>query len=361
VNARTTRLASLVCLLGACSTPPADAPVDAAAPPTDTGPRPDAATWMLDPAPEVNLTHTFPAVVLASGEERLELCQAWTLGNETPIYVDSVTMDAGPGWHHSNWMWVPDDQYVGADGTFPCDQRNFNELLAGLTMGGGVFFAQSTQSTHEVQAFGPGAAYLIPAHARVIGAIHVFNLAAEEVSTALTFTVHGLPSTDVQTLLHGMALDNRNIAIAPHSTTAVEMACNFANAVRPRPLHQHIHYVLPHFHGLATGFELYAVGGPNDGALVFGTSTGIGDPLGMTLDVPFDLTGSTGLRMRCTYDNPAAEAVNWGAHRTDEMCVALAYVDGPVQLVGGATGTATSTTETGGTTLETSSCIAVAH
>ncbi len=357
VLARKIALASLV-LLGACRG--AESAPDAAAPPQDSGPRPDAATTLLDPAPEASLMHAFPPIHLESGEERLDLCQAWTLNNDTPIYVDSITMDADPGWHHSNWMWVPDDQYPGDDGTFVCDDRMFNELVAGLH-GGGVFFAQSTQSTHEVQAFGPGAAYLIPAHARVVGSIHVFNLAADAVDTALTFTVHGLASTDVTTLLHGLALDNRNIAIAGRSTTTVDMSCNLANAVRSHILDQHIHYVLPHYHGLATGWQLFAVGGPNDGALIFGTSQGIGDPLGDTLSAPFDLSGASGLRLACTYENPGADAVNWGPHRTDEMCMVLAYVDGSVELAGQSSGAMTTTTATDGSSVETSPCITISH
>jgi hypothetical protein len=356
------RLASLVLVLSACSGTPAAAPdaavLDDAG--NDTGPRPDAATWMLDPAPEAMLMHTFPAITLDAGEERLDLCQSWTLDNTDPIYVDSVTLDAGPGWHHSNWMWVPDTQFAGPDGTFPCNDRSFNELTAALN-GGGVFFAQSTQSTHEVQSFAPGAAYMIPPHARVIGAIHIFNLQTTPVDTALTFTVHGLPSTDVITLLHGLALDNRNISIAAHSTTMVDMSCNLANTTRTHRLDQHIYYVLPHYHGLATGFQLFAVGGPHDGELVFGTSTGIGDPLGSAFTVPFDLTDATGLRLQCTYQNPGADTVTWGVYRTDEMCTMLAYVDGPVQFAAASNGMVATTTGTDGSTIETSPCSAISH
>ncbi|MFO0682350.1 MAG: hypothetical protein U0234_09880 [Sandaracinus sp.] len=334
---------------------PGDAAPDAARP--DAGPRSSDAA--ITPAPEAMLSHTFPTVDLAAGDERLELCQAWTLNNDEPIYVDSVTMDAGPGWHHSNWMWVPDTQFPGDDGTFRCRDREFDELAAALG-GGGVFFAQSTQATHEVQSFEPGAAFLVPPHARIIGAIHVFNLTADPVSTALTFTVHGLPSTHVTTLLHGLALDDRGIDIAPHSTTRVELSCDLDAAVRG-PLTARIHYVLPHFHGLTTGWELFAVGGPSDGALVYGTSSGIGDPLGGRLETPFDLTGATGLRLRCTYENPGSDAVTWGPYRTDEMCMVLAYVDGDHQFGGQSTGTPTTTTDPDGTVEQRSTCIAIAH
>ncbi len=356
-------IAVLCGLLAACSRAPAEAPdaaaADDAATRPDTGPRADAGLTLVA-APEANLVHAFPPIDLPAGAERLDLCQAWTLQNDDPIYVDSVTMDAGPGWHHSNWMWVPEAQYAGPDGTFPCWDRMFNELDAGLH-GGGVFFAQSTQAMHEVQSFQPGAAYVITPHARIIGSIHVFNLTPDPVSSAITFTVHGLASTDVTTLLHGLALDDRNIALAPRATTTTDMSCNLAVVTRAHRLDNHIHYVLPHYHGLATGFQLFVVGGPSDGALIYGTSTGIGDPLGSALATPFDLTGATGLRLACTYQNPGDTAVGWGLHRTDEMCTMLAYVDGPQEFVGGSNGAAVTTTLPDGTIAETSPCIAVAH
>jgi hypothetical protein len=316
---------------------------------------------MLDPAPAASLMHAFPPIDLAVGQEELGLCQAWTLDNTDPIYVNAVTMDAGPGWHHSNWIFVPDTQYTGPDGTFSCDARMFNELIAGLGRGSGVFFAQSTQATHEVQQFLPRVAYEIPPHSRIIGAIHVFDITGAPISTAIQFTVDGLASVDVDTLLHPLAIDDRGISIPAHGTATTAMSCNLAQVTRGGQLATRIHYVLPHFHGLATGWQLFAVGGPMDGTVIYGTSMGIGDPLGSRLDVPFDLSGATGLRIACTYQNPNANTVTWGLTRNDEMCMALAYLDGPYEYAGGSNGATTTVTNPDGSMTETTPCVALAH
>ena len=358
-----TRTLSIALLLAACSTPQPSVPDATAADAfteADTGPRPDAGL-MLDPAPAATLTHALPAIDLPAGAELLDRCQSWTLNNADPLYVNTITMDAGPGWHHSNWLFVPDTQFIGPDGTFACGDRMFNELVAGLSRGSGVFFAQSTQATHEVQQFLPGAAYEIPPHSRVIGAIHVFNLTSAPVSTQISFRIDALASSDVTTLLHPLAIDNRGIVLAPHATTTTDISCNLAAVTRGAHLAARVHYVLPHYHGLATGFQVFAVGGANDGALIYGTSTGIGDPLGSRLATPFDLTGATGMRMACTYTNPGDVAVAYGVHRTDEMCVMLAYVDGPFEYAAGSTGTTTTAPLPDGSTGETTPCIAVSH
>ena len=315
-----------------------------------------ADAWAL-PAPSFDATHTFPAIELAVGAELLDDCQAWTLDNAEPIYVNAVTMDAGPGWHHSNWMFVPDTLFPGPDGTFRCRERGFDELQAALG-GGGVFFAQSTQATHEEQRFGPGVAYLIPAHARIVGTVHVFNLTGAPLSSALTFHVEGIESSAVETLLHPLALDDRGLDLAPHSTTEATMDCDLAHF---GPLAARIHYVLPHYHGLATLLRLEVIGGPRDGDAIFETSSAIGDPLGNTLETPFDLTGARGLRLTCMYENPTADRVTWGPHRTDEMCTMLAYLDGPRQYGGQALGVNATTTLPDGTIRQSGVCITLAH
>ena len=52
--------------------------------------------------------------------------------------MNAVEMRADPGWHHSNWMFVPEVRFRGDDGTWDCDEREFNEVSAALSGGGTV-------------------------------------------------------------------------------------------------------------------------------------------------------------------------------------------------------------------------------
>lgn len=315
ISVRLALASLLVLVLGGCD----PAPVT---PGTDAGASGDAPLGPYSP------DHTFPALTLTPPESEIQgICQSWTLNNDEPIWVNNVTFDTGEGWHHSNWVYVGEEHFDGPDGTWPCRERDFTEIAAGAA-GGGAFFAQSTQSTHEEQRFGSGAAYLIPARSRIIGSVHVINLTDGPLTTAATFHIDEIPEADVVTELRTMAVDNRGIEIPAHAASESRTECDFADALSA-PLDMSVYYVLPHYHGLATGLVLEVYGGPNDGTVIFSTEAGIGDPLGAAIDPPVSLTGAMGVRMRCTYMNTGDETVGYGVDAVDEMCTLLAYTDGP--------------------------------
>src|SRR5690348_4630900 len=110
-------------------------------------------------------TLTFGPYDIAPGEEVNGQCVSAKLDNDEPMFVNAVELTTGPGVHHSNWFWVPDYRFDGEDGTWRCADRGYDEVIAGVD--GGVVFAQSTQAQHEVQAFQPGTAVLIPPHSRI--------------------------------------------------------------------------------------------------------------------------------------------------------------------------------------------------
>src|SRR5262245_40819488 len=72
--------------------------------------------------------HDFPAIEVQSGEEITSRCLSWTIHNEAPIFVQSVTLHAGPGWHHSNWFYVPEGTFDVVDGVWDCAQGEFDQV-----------------------------------------------------------------------------------------------------------------------------------------------------------------------------------------------------------------------------------------
>src|SRR5262245_44274512 len=123
------------------------------------------------PATTAQLTHDFGEYTLEPGEEINSLCIQWTLANEKPVYVESVTVSNGGSYHHSNWFVVPETQYAGPDGFFKCRDRGFDEL--GAAVAGTVIFAQSTQSQVEEQRFAEGAVIKIPPRHKVVADVHL--------------------------------------------------------------------------------------------------------------------------------------------------------------------------------------------
>ena len=124
--------------------------------------------------PGVVLSHDFGVYHLAAAAEVNSLCQSWTLGNDAELWVNGVEMKTSGGYHHSNWLFVPDNQYAGPDGVWTCDDRGgYSELRAAVA--GGVLFAQTTQAKHQVQKLQDGVAVRIPPYTRIIGGTHLLN------------------------------------------------------------------------------------------------------------------------------------------------------------------------------------------
>src|SRR6185436_11716482 len=99
------------------------------------------------------------------------------------------------GYHHSNWLFVPDTVFPGPNGAWKCKDRNFSELSAAVA--GGVLFAQSTQATHQVQKFQDGVAVRLPPHTKVLADVHVLNTSTDSITSTLTLSIYSIDKKDV--------------------------------------------------------------------------------------------------------------------------------------------------------------------
>lgn len=302
-----------------------------------SGSNPDAAPGSLEP-----VLLEFPSVDVAAGEEIPWDCQSITLDNPEPLYINSVTMRNDGAWHHSNWYWVPEDRYDGPDGTWNCSDRSFDAVEAGAV--GGVIYAQSTQATGEAQAFEEGAVIVVPPYSRILGQIHLLNASDTAMSTHLELELKVLRSAEVETILAPMALQFAPLRIPPMTKSRHTGQCDFLEPYGI-PLDFRVHYVLPHYHEIGTGMSLQIIGGPQDGEMVFGGDGRVGEPLGETMSPPKSLAGATGLRFWCDYDNPRDQTVRFGIG-DQEMCLLLAFTDGPVGWAGGVNETSSKVGET---------------
>src|SRR5215475_13498658 len=64
--------------------------------------------------------YSFGPFDIAANQEVVGQCVQISLHNTDAIYVQSVELTTGPGFHHSNWLFVPDTAFAGDDGTFTC-------------------------------------------------------------------------------------------------------------------------------------------------------------------------------------------------------------------------------------------------
>jgi hypothetical protein len=265
------------------------------------------------------LTHAFDPITVGAGEEQNGLCQSWTVGNDQPVYVNTVVASNDGAFHHSNWIWIDDGMFTGPDGTWPCVDRGFDQILAGAA--GGVFFAQSTQARRDVQQFPVGAAFQMPAHARIVGDVHLLNPGQVAITTQLRFDVYTLPEADVRVPLQPMAFTNTALDIVAGGETRARMQC-----ATPQPDFD-IYYILPHFHLLGLNMAIDVAGGALDATTIYRSAGNFGDAWGQTFDPPIAIRGAEALGITCDYQNPRTSAVQYG-EGDQEMCVTLIYSSG---------------------------------
>ncbi len=293
----------------------------------------DTGTTSVDPtAPR---TFEFGPYDLKPGEEVTRSCVQISLHNEEFLFINSVELTTGPGFHHSNWFFVPDTTFAGDDGTYNCADRNFNEPAAAIF--GGVLFAQSTQARHEIQQFPAGVVVKIPPHAKLVSQIHLLNPNDTPLSITPKIAIQPILDTDVTTTLAGISFENKALALPATMQSRFTVECDLAakhQQLFGRAPDFNIYYALAHYHELGTKLSVEAIKPTGEATTIYSTEHNVGDVLGGPIDPKFSMVGYTKLRMSCEFYNPRASIVRWGVG-DQEMCVFLAFSDSTYNWGGG--------------------------
>jgi hypothetical protein len=273
------------------------------------------------------LEHQFPPFTSQPGEEILDVCRSWTLGNETELWVNAVELLQNEASHHSNWTFVPETEFAGPDGLWDCDERNYSQLQAAIT--GGVLYAQSTQARKEVQKFPDGVVVRIPPRSKIISAAHVLNTGTVPVTGQVSLRIFSIPESAVTVKLAPFHLSYDGLNLPARSRSRFSGECELETHYRSTagtPLELSVYFILPHTHSLGTRFFTEVAGGPNDGATLIDVTGFNEEARGQRYTPPVDVTGATGLRFGCEFDNPRAVDVGWG-FGDQEMCECLGFAD----------------------------------
>ncbi len=320
---------------------------DAAAPPIADAAVPDAASpdaAFPDATPDASRPPPRPDRALIASEigrfalrpfEETQLCAAWTLHNEAPLYVQRVRLANDGALHHSNWFVVPEAEYAGPDGLFRCSSRDFDEVRA--AMRGTVLFAQSTQAAYEEQDLGEGVVVKIPPRHKVVVQVHLLNLAGSARETRLRLGLEAVHPTAVRTVVTPFRMTYQPIDVPPRSEARVTSECDMAASyerMARRPFDLKLYWLLPHYHSLGNHFRVEVVGGPRDGEVLLDVGEFDGEASGKAFRPAVDLTGARGLRLTCGYRNPRDERVEWG-YGDGEMCDLLGFADSAVLMDAG--------------------------
>ncbi len=318
-------------MMGVASTGPGPGPA-----PTSTG-EPETGTTG-EPGPETALmVHSFGKYMMQPFEET-EPCAQWTLNNEEAIYINTVTLANDGGFHHSNWLVVPESQFPGEDGYFNCWDRGFNELQAAIT--GTVLFAQSTQSRYETQELPEGVVIKVPPRHKVVAGVHLLNLSSVATDSELRMGLTLAHPRDVATIVAPFRLNYQDLEIPALSQSRFTGECMLAEPYKNKSgveLDLKLYHVLPHYHYLGNYFSVEIIGGPRDGEQVYLHTGFNADGNGRTYSPPIDLSGALGLRFTCGYDNWRDKEINYGIG-DQEMCTMLGLADMRVMMNGSVDG-----------------------
>ncbi len=288
-----------------------------------------------NPHPYTARVLPFGPFEVGPGEEVTSKCVQITLGNVEDLFINSVELETGPGFHHSNWFYVPESTCRGDDGTYDCNDRDFSEPVAAVF--GGVLFAQSTQSERETQQFPAGVIVRIPARSKLVTQIHLLNSSETTLHLAPQITLQPIPEADVSIILSAISFQNHALALPPNMESRFTVECDLSQQhqqMLSRAPDFKIYYGLGHYHELGTGLAIEAMTAEGDTVPVFSTENRVGDAMGGPIDPAFDMTGFSKLRFSCEYFNPRQATVRWGVG-DQEMCVFLAFSDSPLNWGGG--------------------------
>ena len=297
------------------------------------------------------LSHTYDPIMIDVGQEVANVCQSWVLGNDEPIYVKKVRQTNEGGWHHSNWFFVPEGAYppdyevegpdAKLEGTWTCRDRKFREYLAAAA--GGVFFAQSTQTLQELQAFPDGAALEIPPHSVIVGSVHLLNVSASALDSAMTMDVETVPADEVEIRLTPFSFANGNLNI-PAAVDGVptesrtSMLCDltepFQEHLGKDQVDYNVYYVLGHYHQWGNFFNLSFIHEDGRSETIFEIKNRIGEPIGSIIDPPMNNNGAAKLRAECGFINNTDRTLHRGLEE-GEMCDFLAYTDANLKIGAG--------------------------
>jgi hypothetical protein len=281
-------------------------------------------------------TFEFGPFTVPENSEDTGQCVQITIGNDEPLFVNSVELTTGPGFHHSNWFYVPEHVFAGPDGTFNCDDRSFNQATAGIF--GGVFFAQSTQSAHEVQTFPEGVVVKVPPHSKLVSQIHLLNSGDEPLEIKPTIGFTPIAQTDVKTLLTSVTFEYHPLGLPPEKQSKFSVECDISKRHQEafgRAPDFNIYYALAHYHEWGTGLTIEAVRDDNTASTIYSTKGKVGDALGGMLSPTFSMSGYSKLRLTCDYYNNTSAPLYYG-NGAGEMCIFLAFSDSPYIWAGGA-------------------------
>ncbi|MEL7529842.1 MAG: hypothetical protein AAFN10_00965 [Bacteroidota bacterium] len=235
------------------------------------------------------------------------------IGNTEDIYVNRFEVLCRPGTHHLIAYGFenendPNNPSVGVmrDQNLPDGRANFT-----LTMGSGAMYC-GAQEPSFIQQFPPGIAVRIPANSSLDINSHYFNVTGQTLFGEVFLNMLTIPADSVKETLEIDDIDNGDELFLPaKEATVIDYSETFNR-------HTRIRQMFAHMHKRGYQFEVFKVGGANDGELLY-VSYDYQHPPYKLFDPPLEFPAGTGIRTKVYYNNESDRDIEFGVTSEDEM------------------------------------------
>ena len=255
--------------------------------------------------------HIAPFPVPANYER--ELFVRLEIGNDQPIYVNKFEALCRPGTHHLIAYGYEDENDaanapigVMRDQNLSDGRGNFS-----LSMGSGAMYC-GAQTPEFLSQLPEGVAVRIDANSTIDLNSHYFNKTNATLFGEVFLNLHTIPESEVQELLIIDDVDNDDVLyLPPNETTDIDYTEIFNEQTDIRQMFSHMHK-----RGVL--FEVFKVGGSNDGELIY-IANDYQHPPYQFFDTPLRIEAGEGLRTKVRYVNETDRAIQFGVTSEDEM------------------------------------------
>jgi Copper type II ascorbate-dependent monooxygenase, C-terminal domain len=235
------------------------------------------------------------------------------VGNTEEAYVSGYEMRQREGSHHLIAYQFKDENdpmlpKIGElrDQNRPDGRINFYSNMQDMRM-----LAEAASPYQKVE-FPAGFALPIAAGSTLDLNSHYFNKSDRNIYGEVTLNLYTVPKSEVQHFLQQGEVDNELVLVLPpKQTTVIEYSETVEDDRR-------LKVILSHMHKRGKKFEVFKVGGTNDGEKIY-ESNDWHDPNFVYLTDYILIKKGEGLRTRITYENETDRTIKFGVTSEDEM------------------------------------------
>jgi len=235
------------------------------------------------------------------------------LENSEEIYINRIETTMREGSHHLIIYDFPlgNRPEPGVIRDYYNEDGSFNAFTVASVLN--QRFVAGTQLKDSDYHFPEGVALQIPPDAGFDFNSHYVNRTDEVKSGEVSINLHTIPKSEVRHVARNIFESYQDFRLPPREVTSIERQSIFDERMN-------IFQLTSHAHQFMQEFEIYLVGGPRDGELVYFTNDWEHPPL-LSFDPPIVLEPGQGLRSVATYDNTTDRTLRFGLLSEDEMMI----------------------------------------